>query len=182
MSDEVLVRCPYCKKPFPTRLTEFPCPVCGRYHPPEAVLKTKAIMRCPEHGLYEIDINRSLNFRKFCSEVASKDNRSPTYYTPQEQLVKECLEELGYIEGVTFFHNARVRNGKRYYWLDFILPVEKIVIEVSPSVWHRMWNRNESDRVKYEFLESLGLRVIELTDETLRSKKRILGELRRCLG
>jgi len=62
-------------------------------------------------------------------------------------------------------YNVRVKLNSRYYWLDFYIPRERLVIEVSPKIWHKMWNRQESDKTKYQTLRRNGLRVVEVHDK-----------------
>jgi len=144
-------------------LTKFPCPKCGVYYTPEQILKTKAIMKCKEHGLFEIDINRSLNFRRFCSEIASKPNRSPFYYSSTELKIKKALEILKKI----FFHNVGIELNNRKYWLDFLVLNPISILSVNPSVWHKLWNREKSDKIKYQELIKLNIPVIVLEDKIL---------------
>jgi len=151
---------------FHTGFTKFPCPKCGEYFEPYLInSKGRAMMECPKHGLYETKIAVSKNFRIFCSKVAKQPNRSQSYYTKSEQKVKDFLEKNGYREGIDFIHNARVKLNNRYYWLDFYIPRERLVIEVSPKIWHQMWNRQESDKTKYQILKANGLRVVEVHDK-----------------
>jgi len=151
---------------FFTGFTKFPCPKCGEYFEPYLInSKGRAMMECPKHGLYETKIAVSKNFRIFCSRVAKQPNRSQSYYTKSEQKVKDFLEKNGYREGIDFIHNVRVKLNSRYYWLDFYIPRERLVIEVSPKIWHKMWNRQESDKTKYQTLRRNGLRVVEVHDK-----------------
>jgi len=161
-----------------TRLTKFPCPKCGVYYEPEATLKTKAIMKCTEHGLFEIDINRSLNFRKFCSKIASKPNRSPFYYTTSELRIKEALDKLN----IKYFHNVGVEINGHKYWLDFYLPFYNVWISCDPSVWHKLWNRQSSDINKARSVVELGIKALPVKDEQLKlNSKELTAWLKKAL-
>ena len=158
-----------------THLTKFPCPICGKYYEPYMSRKDgKAMLECPEHGLYETSIATSKNFRKFCAKLGSAPNRSPTYYTSSESKVKRYLVNHGLVEGLDFFHNARIGpfvNGNKkkvYYWCDFVVPSKKLVIEASPEIWHKMWNREDADLRKAKFLGQLGWTLMNLNEKALR--------------
>jgi len=164
----------------------YPCPKCGKYFLPYKHENGYAYMKCPVHGEFRTSIRVSFNFRKFCSEVASKPNRDPSYYTPGENTIRRKLVAKGLIENKDFFHNYRIlatNNGqKHYYWLDFYLPSFGVAIEYSPSVWHCLWNRRASDNLKYSLLSKMGIQVYELTEKNKREWDqiidRILGENR----
>lgn len=161
------------KRKVPTELVSYPCPTCGNYYLPEYHQKDgKAVMKCLEHGIFKTSVAVSLNFRKFCSVVGSKPNRSPSYYSTSEAKVKRYLERRKLIEGIDFFHNSRIKcklNGRiRYFWLDFILPKLNLVIEASPRIWHKMWNREEADARKRTLLKAMNLDLIELDEKDLR--------------
>jgi len=139
----------------------------------------KAMMECPEHGLFETSIKLSRHFRKICSKIGRKPNRVQSKYSSLEQKVREFLESQGYIEGLDFIHNARVKRSmkkrSRYYWLDFYLPHEDLVIEVSPGLWHQRWDRPKSDKQKEAWLRDKGIRVVTITEaEEIEDLKRIL--------
>jgi len=161
------------KRKVKTELVKYPCPKCGTYYLPEYHQKDgKAVMTCSKHGIYKTSVAVSLNFRKFCSKIGSKPNRAPTYYSSSEEKVKRYLEKRGFVEGIDYFHNARVKlkiKGRtRYFWLDFILPRLDLVIEASPSVWHKMWNRQEADDRKRTYLKSQALILFDLNEKELR--------------
>jgi len=124
------------------------------------------MMICPEHGLFEIDIKRSLYFRKFCSEIASKPNRSPFYYTSTEAKVKKALDMINKI----YFHNVGIELNGHKYWLDFLVVNPVSILAVNPSVWHKLWNREASDKIKYNELNKLNIPVIILDDRILKKK------------
>jgi transcription elongation factor Elf1 len=148
-----------------TELVQFPCPSCGTYHVPEKVIGGYAFMICSKCGhMYKTSNKVSLNFREFCSKVASEPNRSQGYYTKGEEEIRKYLESIGMIEGLDFIHNCRVKNGSSYYWLDFYLPRLNLALEYSPEVWHRMWNRQTSDERKKFFLENHGIELIDVQD------------------
>jgi hypothetical protein len=126
----------------------------------------KALCECPEHGLYQTSISVSKNFRAFCKKLGSKPNRSQGYYTSIELKVKRILDSLGLREGIDYVHNCRIKNGKRYYWLDFYLPLFKSVIRVNPKIWHSMWNRGSSDLDQKKFLLSNNLEVFDIDEKS----------------
>jgi len=147
-----------------TELSKYPCPACGEYNKPYMInSKGKAIMFCKKHGTYETSIKVSKHFRKICSKIGRKPNRSQTYYTSLEKQVKSELDKKGLIEGIDYIHNVRIRDPNRkgvYFWLDFYLPRIGLVIECSPSLWHQRWSRDKSDSRKISLLESYGLKVL----------------------
>lgn len=161
------------KKNVKTVEVEYPCPKCGTYNPPYMHdRKGFALMLCSKCKCqYKTSTAVSANFRKFCSKVGSKPNRSPTYYTSSEEKVRRFLKNRGLLEGLDFFHNSRIgpfineNENKVYYWCDFVIPEKKLVIEVSPSVWHKMWNRESADERKNKILEDLGWEVIHLNEK-----------------
>jgi very-short-patch-repair endonuclease/predicted RNA-binding Zn-ribbon protein involved in translation (DUF1610 family) len=164
-----------------TVFTKFPCPKCGIYYEPYLTRKDgKAMLECPEHGLFETSIATSKNFRTFCAKLGSAPNRSPTYYTSSEERVKRFLLRRGMNDGLDFFHNARIgpflneNQHKIYFWCDFVVPKFKLVLEASPHIWHKMWNREQADIRKEHFLNSLGWNVINLDEKDLHqlNKKR----------
>jgi len=161
-----------------TRMTEFPCPICGKYYPPYLVTTTGiSKCECPEHGLFETNNKISKNFRRFCSRLGSKPNRSPTYYTSSEKKIKDYLDKK-YKEGLDYWHNVRIQyinnDHRSYFWLDFVVPEKKIVLECSPSIWHTRWNRNGADNRKKTLIESLGWRYIQLDEVSLQNIECIL--------
>ncbi len=165
-----------------TELVKYPCPKCGIYYEPEFHMSGYAYMECKEHGLFKTSVKVSKNFRKFCSKIAKKPNRSPYYYTSTEKKVKDILDKAKYIEGIDYLHNVRIKDTTRktkkggpiYYWLDFYIPKEELVISVNPTIWHRMWQREKSDNKKIKFLESLGLKVISIDEKSLNDIKRYI--------
>lgn len=160
----------------PTEEVGYPCPKCGRYYTPYMHTRDGyALMICEEHGQYKTSVRVSANFRKFCSKIARKPNRSQSYYTSTEALVRKVLEDNGYRQGRDFFHNIMIEKDKRSkYYVDFLLPSENLIIEVDPSVWHNMWNRNSSDSKKYSYLESLGYTVVSVNEKNYKELGRIL--------
>jgi len=150
-----------------TEMMTYPCPHCGTYNLPYMHTKSGiAYMLCSNCGVqYKTSTKVSANFRKLCSRVGSKPNRSQGYYTPLEKKVKRLLEKCGYREGIDYIHNVRVRNGRKYYWCDFYIPKEDLIIECSPSIWHTRWNREKSDEEKYGFLMSNGLKIVTVDDK-----------------
>jgi len=159
-----------------TEEVEYPCPKCGHYEKPYMYnRKGYAYMLCSKCGVqYKTSTKVSANFRKLCSRVAKKPNRTQGYYTPIEKKIKQLLDKNGYREGIDYIHNCRVRNGKSYYWLDFYIPSEHLVIEVDPKIWHTRWNREESDKRKYTFLKEQGLNVISVTEKDYKRIEEVL--------
>ena len=198
------VRCPVCNKEFTDKLelktkpaiylyikdglftiedsnivrAKYPCPKCrSEYYTPIRHEGTWAICRCPIHGEWRVSFLRSFKFRKLCSIVASKPNKSPEYYTPPERQVKAILDKLG----VSYEHNKEFRNGNRRYYVDFYVSLSNpgsLVIEVSPSIWHSRWNRELSEERKREYFQSKGIEYIELTE---RNKSKWEDIIRRAL-
>jgi very-short-patch-repair endonuclease len=95
--------------------------------------------------------------------------KSQTYYTKQERLIKRHLDKLGFIEGIGYIHNTRIRRHTSertiYYWLDFYIPSMNLVIEYSPNYWHKDKGRAKLDINRRNFVISLGLKYVELNDE-----------------
>jgi len=89
------------------------------------------------------------------------------------------------VEGFDFFHNARVKtingNGRIvYYWLDFIIPIFKLVIEISPEIWHRLGDSPAKDERKRKFIEDRGWILKELKTADIRLLNRTkLGSKKR---
>jgi len=157
-----------------TEIVKYPCPKCGTYYEPVKHIGQYAYMDCKEHGLFKTSKKVSLHFREFCSKIARQPNRNPNHYTSDELKVKQILDEFNLIENLDYFHNPRVRLNKRYYWLDFVLPKVNWIIEVSPRIWHRMWNREEGDKRKYKGLSKLGYNIAILTDTNRKLWKDII--------
>jgi len=173
----------YKNKKVKTEFIKYPCPTCGKYFLPYMdSSKGYAFMICPEHGQFKTSISVSANFRKFCSKVARKPNRSPVYYTSTEKKFKKYLEDLGFKEGIDFWHNVRVRyhNGSRYvyYWIDFLMRMLDIGFEIDPKVWHSLWNRDKSDRIKVKRILGDGIRLLSLSDKDLKNKDTITSKLK----
>ena len=161
------------EKDIKTEQVQYPCPICGLYFIPEYHQKNGiAVMKCKEHGLFKTSVAVSLNFRKFCSKIARKPNRSPVYYTSSERKLRDILNGLGMIEALSFFHNSRIgftnmNKRKTYYWLDFVIPSSKLVVEINPSIWHKFWKREDSDQRKKELIEKLGWKYIGLNEKEI---------------
>jgi len=168
------------KEKIETKLTQFPCPICGQYFVPYLSRKDgKAMCECPKDGLFETSIGVSKNFRKFCSRIARKPNRSPVYYTSMEYKIKKILENLGLIEGLDFWHNVRVKFNEKYYtWLDFYIPRKNLIIRASPSIWHVRWSRGDADDRIRKFLESKSLLVLDITEKTFNIEKVIENRIK----
>ena len=166
-----------------TVFTKFPCPVCGVYYEPYLTRKDgKAMLECPNHGLFETSIATSKNFRIFCAKLGSAPNRSPTYYTSSEAVIQRFLVNQGLKEGLEFFHNSRVGpflNGNKhkvYFWCDFVVPKYHLILEASPRIWHKLWNREQGDNRKELFLGNLGWKVINLDEKDLNQLNKIRKE------
>lgn len=171
------------KEEVKTVFTKFPCPKCGIYYEPYLTRHDgKAMLECPEHGLFETSIATSKNFRTFCAKLGSAPNRSPTYYTSSEGVVQRFLVRQGLREGLDFFHNARVgpfindKNHKVYFWCDFVVPKYTLILEASPRIWHKMWNRGQADNRKELCLGNLGWKVINLDEKDLHQLNKIRKE------
>jgi hypothetical protein len=119
-------------------------------------------------------------FRRLCSQVASRYHWSKRSYSPPEMKIKIILEKFGLVEGKDFVHNARVRYSKRIsYYPDFLI-WNKFIIEYSPAVWHKLyWNTEEKFKVRKKRLEKLGyiVFVIEKEEEIEERMKRILAKV-----
>jgi len=164
-----------------TEVVEYPCPECGRYNKPYMHnLKGYAFQLCEGCGTqYKTSTRVSASFRRYCSRTAQNPNRSPTFYTSSEKKVKKLMEAKGYVEGIDYWHNVRIADPERkgvYFWLDFYLPLQRLVVECSPRVWHALWDRRSSDRRKRLLVESYGLRYLEVDGEELDRLDHVLGE------
>ncbi|MEM2260831.1 MAG: DUF559 domain-containing protein [Ignisphaera sp.] len=153
-----------------TEEVTYPCPKCGIYNKPFMYTSEGiALMLCSNCNVqYKTSTKVSANFRKFCSKVARKKNRSQSYYTSLEKKAKKILEDNGYIQGRDYFHNILFENGRSKYYVDFFIPKENLIIEINGSVWHNLWNRQSSDNKKIKYLESLGYNVIVLSEKTIK--------------
>lgn len=126
-----------------TELVAYPCPKCGKYFLPYMhSINGYAFMVCPEHGQFKTSVAVSVNFRRFCSKVGSQPNREQGFYTSSEEKIRRFLLKRGLVEGLDFVHNARIgpiineKGNKVYYWVDFLIPSYKLIIECSPKIWH----------------------------------------------
>ena len=167
-----------------TEEVEYPCAKCGTYNLPYMHSKKGfAFMLCKKcKSQYKTSTAVSANFRKFCSRIAQKPNKSPGYYTSAELKVKNYLEKRGYKEGLSFFHNSRVPvimdSKSRYFFPDFTIPEKKLMIGASPSIWHTRWARNNADDRFTLAMKKLGWEVINLDEKDLQqlNKKRTEGK------
>lgn len=117
---------------------------------------------------------RAENFRKVCKQLSKFPNRSPQYYTSMEKPVKKALEDIGLIENIHFFHNARIstknKNGRKvHYWIDFMIPSMNMAIECSPAMFHKLKRKIESDNNKKDYLTKQGLIFVELNGDDIES-------------
>jgi len=161
--------------PRSTQLTPYPCPECqGNYKLPDHHKDGYAVCYCEKHGEYRTNVNQSLNFRRFCSRIARKPNKSPTYFTPPELKVKKALDSLD----ITYTHNQRfkARQGV-YYYPDFVVESKKLVIGVDPSIWHSRWNRTKSDKRKIAYFKDLGYRYLSLPEDILNNREKLITTL-----
>jgi len=163
------------KVKVPTEELSYPCPSCGTYNLPYMHSRDGyAYMLCKKcKKQYRTSTAVSANFRKFCSKVGSKPNRSPTFYTSSEKSAKQYFDRLGYREGLDYWHNVRVKLNGTYCWLDFYFPKLDLAVEISPSVWHRMWNRQEADKKKEDALKKAGVTVISYPEGWIRKLRHI---------
>ena len=158
-----------------TELVAYMCPSCKAFNKPYLHNK-KGVAFCLCSGCkaqYKTSTAVSANFRKLSSRCGRKPNRKPNYYSGSERAGKRYLEKLGLVEGFDFFHNARVRaknaQGKvTYYWLDFAVPAKKLVIEISPEIWHKLRGVPEKDQRKRKFIESMGWTLIDLKSKDIK--------------
>ena len=165
-----------------TEEVKYPCPKCGHYYKPFMYDREGfALMLCETCNCqYKTSTRVSANFRKFCQKLGSAPNRSPIYYTSSEERVKRFLLRRSMNEGLDFFHNARIgpfqneNKHKVYFWCDFVIPKFNLILEASPRIWHKMWNREQADIRKEQFLNALGWKVISLDEKDLHqlNKKR----------
>lgn len=164
----------YLKK-IKTEPMKYPCPNCGRYELPYMHTKTGyAYMLCSKcKTQYKTSTKVSASFRKFCSKLGSKPNRSQGYYTSGEERIRQYLIRRGLLEGYDFIHNSRIYNKetKNYIWVDFFLPRynRPIFICYNPDVWHKLWGREKSDKIKLRYLKKLG-KVVVLKDKIMKRK------------
>jgi len=159
---------------------KFPCPKChGNYKVPKYYDGTWAVCECEIHGEWRVSFLRSFKFRKLCSIVASKPNKSPEYYTPPELKVKQILDKLG----LKYEHNKRFRDEEHntYYYPDFVVYLNPLtlIIGVSPSIWHERWNRIKSEKRKKEYFRKLGYPYIELTEKNEKEWENIIRDVYR---
>lgn len=174
------------EKDVKTEEVEYPCPKCGKYYKPFMYDRNGfALMLCNNCNCqYKTSTRVSANFRKFCQKLGSAENRSPSYYTSSEERIRRFLLNRKFKEGLDFFHNARIgpfvnqNKNKVYYWCDFTIPQFKLVLEASPSIWHKMWNRESADIRKSKFLKALGWNKIDLDEKDLHqlNKRRKKGK------
>lgn len=163
------------KSKIKTELVAYMCPSCKSFNKPYFHNKKGiAFSLCANcKAQYKTSTATSANFRKFSSRHGRKPNRQPNYYSSSEKAGKKYLENQGLVEGFTFFHNARVKTENEkgrivYYWLDFVIPTKKLVIEVSPEIWHKLGNVPEKDKRKRKFIEDMGWTLIELKTEDIK--------------
>jgi len=129
--------------------------------------------RLPIHSVNK----RAENFRRVCSKLAKKNNKSPQHYSSLEMIVKKSLEkDLGLIENLHYFHNARVStinsNGRKVpFWVDFIIPTMNLVIEASPKMFHNLKRKVESDLRKKEYIINNGFIFVALSEKEVESLK-----------
>lgn len=112
---------------------------------------------------------RKINFVSASKKCNRSNNKSSLKYTSAELPVRNELKKLGYIEGLTFFHNYPLatvspKGNNTHFWLDFVIPEPRWVIECSPRMWHKLDKRIESDIRKRKEIEAHGFIYIELSE------------------
>ena len=122
-------------------------------------------------------IRKGENFKKLCSKVASRPNKSPTYYNSFERKVLKALNDLGFRAGSDFFHNQRLLS----YYPDFMFPDKKVIIEVDGSIWHEYWdvpkkNRKRNQRIQKE----VGFRVFRIKHDDFKNLEEKLRTILKC--
>jgi len=163
---------------FPTEEVQYPCPRCGTYSKAQFYSKDGyAFMLCPEcKTQFKTSTKASINFRKFCSRIATGGNISQTKYSSLEKKVRRILEKKGYVQGRDFLHNVLIENGRRKYYVDFLLYRKNMVLECNGSIWHKLWNRKESDKRKIEYLKSLGFKILIVDEKNYEEELEELNE------
>ena len=111
-------------------------------------------------------IRRGENFKKLCSKVASKPNKSPTYYNSFERRAPQTLQGLGSRANSDFFHNQKLLS----YYPDFIFPDKKVIIEVDGSIWHEYWSIPEKNRKRNQRIQrETGFQVFRIRYDDFRN-------------
>lgn len=121
-------------------------------------------------------------FRIIASK-ASRRNRNPSAYSVMEVPIRNELNRLGFVEGVTFIHEYKIfgYNGKKgqkvYYWIDFFLPELNLGIEADGEVWHQFFDLKKRDRIRdHRLLQIYGTKVVRFSSFDMHR-----GRLRRKL-
>jgi len=129
-------------------------------------------------------LSRKENFRLLSSRVSKEWHR--TGWSSAERRVAKLLEERLHLkEREDYWHNYKIQipSQRQYYSLDFYFPDKRIVLEISPAIWHKnLGSTEEKDRRKREWLERIGLECYILGDRELAmSDERLTQKLRELL-
>lgn len=132
-----------------------------------------ALIKCTHHGLRQISLARVANFRKQAIKHSTNNNRSPDDYTGAEKIVKDALiEKCHYIVGLDIFHNNKVSctdtKGRKYnLWFDFVIPCRRLIIEVSPEMFHNTPKKKMIESRKINFAHQHGYNIVILGTKEL---------------
>ncbi len=110
-------------------------------------------------------------------------------WTSQEIKLRKILENLGLKLKKDFFHNYKLQNSNQtgYYSLDFLLPKQRLVIEINGSLWHEYLDGvKEKDLERDKWLNNLGFQVLRIKSEEidrnpLKIKKLLLEKVKGSL-
>lgn len=93
-------------------------------------------------------------------------NISPTHYTCLEQIYREYLLRIGFVEAVDFYHNFRIGR----YVVDFLIPREKLVVEIDGPT-----HKFESDKLKRiirdAYIQKLNFKIVHYDVEETKQFK-----------
>ena len=127
---------------------------------------------------------RKAAFRVLCAEVMERYERNGKWST-EELRIKKLLNRLGFRLNEDFYHNFKIQNESQtgYYSLDFFFPKARVVLEVSPDIWHgKIGDAQKKDKRKHSWLTSLGFTVVTLDSEKLKWKdEELLSYLEKAL-
>jgi len=107
-------------------------------------------------------LTRGENFRLLCQDVMNRYEKNGKWSSLELEF-KELLESLNLKEKEDYLHNFKVQNESQsgYYSLDFFFPKVSLVIEISPSIWHKIGNSPAKDARRKKWIEKLGWKVVE---------------------
>lgn len=74
--------------------------------------------------------------------------------------VADLLQRIG----ATYIEQVKIAT----YWVDFLLPDQRIALEADGTYWHNRPERQESDARKTALLEQRGWCVVHITDLELK--------------